>query len=219
MYIPAPFREADRTVLEAFIEAHPLGVLVTGSPAAGLYATHLPLMLDREHGASGVLRGHIARANPHHRLAGTTAEALVIFSGDDAYVTPAWYPSKARHGKVVPTWNYIAVHVQGTVRFIDDRDFLMTHLDRLTVRHETGRAHPWAMSDAPETYIEQMVAAVLGVEIEIASLEGKWKLSQNRAEDDIDGVVNGLQASSDAQAHALAAHVAAHRPRREKSSH
>ncbi len=213
MYIPAPFVEADRAVLLAFIAAHPLGTLVTGSATAGLYATHLPLLFDSAGGAQGVLRGHVARANPHHRKAHDTTDALVIFTGGDAYITPGWYASKARHGKVVPTWNYVAAHVQGTVRFIDDRDWLMAHLDALTDAHEAEQVHPWAMSDAPTGFIEHLAAAVIGVEIEITSLEGKWKLSQNRPDDDIDGVIDGLRTSADATVQQLAADVAARRPR------
>ncbi len=211
MYIPAPFAEADRAVLLDFITAHPLGVLITGSPAHGLYATHLPLVLHRDRGAHGMLQGHIARANPHHHKVGATAEALVIFSGPDAYITPGWYPSKAVHGKVVPTWNYVAVHVTGTVRFIDDRDFLMPHLDELTTTHEAAQAHPWAMSDAPADFVEQLARAIVGVEIEIGALEGKWKLSQNRSDADIDGVITGLHASSSAMDQVVATLVGAHR--------
>src|SRR5215218_2098431 len=115
MYIPPSFAEHDEAVMQAFIEAHPLGALVTASPS-GLFATHLPLVLDREVGARGTLQGHIARANPHHELAGEGAEALVLFTGADSYVTPSMYASKAKHGKVVPTWNYVAVHAHGTRR-------------------------------------------------------------------------------------------------------
>ncbi len=194
--------------------AHPLATLVTGSPSHGLYATHLPLVLDRTRGPYGVLQGHIARANPHHVRAADTQNALVMFTGVSSYITPGWYPSKAEHGKAVPTWNYVAVHATGIVRFVDDREFLMPHLDRLTTEHEASQAHPWAMHDAPETFLEQMVRAIVGVEIEITALEGKWKLSQNRADADIDGVIQGLRESSAVTAHAMADAVSAHRPSR-----
>jgi transcriptional regulator len=157
-----------------------------------LYATHLPLVYDATTGAHGVLRGHIARAHPHHVRAQDTSACLVVFTGADAYITPGWYASKARHGKVVPTWNYVAVHVSGVIRFRDDREFLMAHLDALTTEHEADQAHPWAMHDAPAHFIEQLAKAIVGVEIEIVSLEGKWKMSQNRADEDIDGVISGL---------------------------
>ena len=214
MYVPAPFAEPDRAVLHEFIRTHPLGALVTGSPSAGLYATHLPLLLDPHRGEHGILHGHIARANPHHERAGDGAEGLVIFTGPEAYVTPSWYASKARHGRVVPTWNYVAVHVVGRVRFIEDRAVLMSHLEKLTDTHEADRAHPWSMSDAPSTFVEQLVRAIVGVEIEIVSLEGKWKLSQNRPDDDVDGVINGLRLSTDASAHAVGEQVAARREKR-----
>ena len=177
MYIPAPFAEADRAVLHEFMRAHPLAVLTTSSPTHGLYATHLPLVLDPTRGEHGTLRGHVARMNPHHLKAADTHDALVIFMGPNAYITPTWYPSKAQHGKVVPTWNYVAVHVTGIVRFIDDREFLLQHLHTLTTEHEAHQAHPWAVSDAPSSYIDQQLKGIIGVEFEIATLEGKWKLS------------------------------------------
>jgi len=204
VYIPRSFAESDRNVLHEFIERHPLGALVTASSEHGLYATHLPLLLDRGRGAFGVLQGHVARANPHHALAASGDSALVIFSGPEAYVTPSWYPAKQEHGKVVPTWNYIAVHATGALRFIDDRDFLMAHLDRLTDRHEASQSHPWAMHDAPLEFLEQLARAVVGVEIEITSLEGKFKLSQNRSDTDVHGVISGLDSSPSAHDRAVA---------------
>ena len=204
MYIPRSFDESDRGALHGFIERHPLGALVTASGAHGFFATHLPLLLDRERGALGVLQGHVARANPHHRLAASGDTALVIFSGPDAYVTPSWYPAKEEHGKVVPTWNYMAVHATGMLRFIDDRDFLMAHLDRLTNRHEASQSHPWAMHDAPLDFLEQQARAIVGVEIDITSLEGKFKLSQNRSDADVHGVISGLEASTSTHDRAVA---------------
>ena len=212
MYLPAKFVESDRAVLNEFITAHPLATLVTGSPTHGLYATHLPMLLDTGRGPQGTLHGHIARVNPHHLKANDTTQALVVFTGVDAYITPNWYATKAEHGKVVPTWNYIAVHVTGTVRFIDDRDAMMRHLDVLTNTHEAAQAHPWAMSDAPGDFVEQLAKAVIGIEIEITALEGKWKMSQNRPDADIDGVIDGLRASSSPSDHAVAAHVSQRRP-------
>ena len=204
MYIPRSFAESDRDALHGFMERHPLGALVTSSGEHGFFATHLPLLLDRERGAFGVLQGHIARANPHHEKAASGDSSLVIFSGPDAYVTPSWYPSKQEHGKVVPTWNYIAVHATGVLRFIDDREFLMAHLDRLTDRHEASQSHPWAMHDAPLDYLEQLAKATVGVEIEITALEGKFKLSQNRSDADVHGVMAGLEASPSAHDRAVA---------------
>ncbi len=216
MYIPASFREPDDNVMLDFIQAHPFGALVTASsePSAeseartSLFATHLPFLVHRERGARGVLQGHIARANPHHHQPGTTADALVIFTGPDAYITPGWYPAKQEHGKVVPTWNYIAVHVYGVLRFIDNREFLMQHLDALTNEHEATQAHPWAMQDAPESFVEQQARATIGVEIEIVRLEGKWKLSQNRSAADVDGVIHGLSGCASAREQAVGDQVA-----------
>jgi transcriptional regulator len=224
VYVPASFAEPDPAALYAFMASHPLGAMVTTSPTHGLFATHLPLVLDATGGTQGVLQGHIARANPHHRLVGDTTDVLVIFTGPEAYITPSWYASKARHGKVVPTWNYVAVHVTGTLRFIDDPEFLLLNLERLTAAHESRRAHPWAVSDAPAEHVKAMMGAIIGVEIEIRALEGKWKLSQNRADEDIDGVITGLRESTSPTDHAVAELVVARRPRRaetgaKKNSH
>ena len=208
MYTPPSFQENDPAVMFDFITAHPFGALVTSSPTSGLFATHLPLLVDRTRGAHGVLQGHIARANPHHTLTDGAADAMVIFSGPDAYITPTWYATKKEHGKVVPTWNYVAVHVYGTVRFIDDRDFLMHHLDALTDQHESSHEHPWAMHDAPQDFLEGLARAIVGVEIDITRLEGKWKMSQNRSSADIDGVIEGLSTSSSEVARAVADEVA-----------
>ena len=173
MYVPPSFRETDPVVMHDFIAAHPFGALITSSASAGLFATHMPWLLDRSRGTHGVVQGHIARANPHHGFSSEGPEALVLFTGPDAYVTPSWYPTKALHGKVVPTWNYVAVHAYGRLRFIDDRDFMMHHLDLLTERHEGDRAHPWAMHDAPQEFLDQLAKAVVGVELEITRLEAQ----------------------------------------------
>jgi len=210
MYIPPSNAEHRPEVMLDFIEAHPLGALVTASPD-GLFATHLPLVLDRARGPHGTLKGHVARANPHHRQA-HAGEALVIFSGSDAYITPGWYPAKAEHGRVVPTWNYVAVHAYGTLSFIDDPAFLRRHLEALVTRHEAARPEPWAVSDAPAEYVDQQQRAIVGVRIEITRLEGKWKMSQNRSAADIDGVVRGLASSADAVDRAVGEIVEARRP-------
>jgi transcriptional regulator len=195
MYIPHANAEHRPETMLDFIESRAFGALVTASPAEGLFATHLPLVLDRARGEHGVLEGHVARGNPHHRLAQATGEALVIFQGADAYVTPSWYVAKAEHGRVVPTWNYVAVHAYGTLRFVDDDEFLARHLQVLTSRHESGRETPWSIADAPAGYIEQLRRGIVGVALTITRLEGKWKMSQNRSDADIDGVVRGLASS------------------------
>jgi transcriptional regulator len=219
MYIPAAFAEPDPEVMLAFVEAHPLGALVTAAPAAagrtGLFATHVPLVVDRTRGPHGVLQGHVARANPHASVTpgdGPAVEALVIFTGPDAYVHPGWYPSKQQHGRVVPTWNYVAVHASGPLRLVDDPAFLLRHLASVTSRHEAAQPHPWTLADAPPGYIERMMRDIVGVEIDIARLEGKWKMSQNRPAADIAGVVEGLAAAPTATAPAVASLVDARRP-------
>ena len=214
MYIPSSFAERRPEDIFEFVEAHSLGALVTTSPSGELFATHLPWLVDRTRGEHGTLRGHIARANPHHRSphAGSDGEALVIFSGHDAYVRPGWYASKAEHGRVVPTWNYVAVHAYGTLRFIDDPAVLRDLVESLTARHESARPTPWHLSDAPEDYVQKQLKAIVGVELSITRLEGKWKMSQNRSGADIDGVVRGLGESPVASDRAVADVVAARRP-------
>jgi transcriptional regulator len=196
MYIPHANAEHRPETMLDFIEWRAFGALVTTSPSSGLFATHLPLVLDRARGEHGVLEGHVARANAHHRHTQATDEALVIFQGPDAYVTPAWYAAKAEHGRVVPTWNYVAVHAYGTLRFVDDDAFLERHLEALTKRHEDGRENPWSPADAPADYIAHLRRGIVGLELTITRLEGKWKMSQNRSDADIDGVVRGLASSS-----------------------
>lgn len=210
MYIPPSNAEHRPEVMLDYMEAHPLAALVTSS-SAGLIATHLPLLVDRTRGALATLAGHVARANPQQRQARDGDEALVIFSGDDSYVTPAFYPSKARDGKVVPTWNYVAVHAYGTLRFVSDPAALRRHLEALTSHHEASRDRPWSVSDAPTSYIDQQLGAIVGVEIEIARLEGKWKMSQNRSAEDIAGVIAGLGSSDDPRQRDVAEIVRARR--------
>ena len=212
MYIPNSFAEHDLPTLFAFLEAQPLAALVTDSKPAGLFATHLPLVLDRTRGSMGTLIGHFARANPHHaHIAGGATEALVIFAGPDAYITPTWYRTKQETGRVVPTWNYVAVHAYGTLRLRDDPQFLRQHLEALVSRHEKDRVHPWHVSDAPEDFIAQQMKAIVAIELVIDRLEGKWKMSQNRSAADIDGVIGGLGSSKNVRDHAVASIVAERR--------
>ncbi|HEX7979626.1 MAG TPA: FMN-binding negative transcriptional regulator [Gemmatimonadaceae bacterium] len=211
MYIPSTNAEHRPEGMLDYMEAHPLAALVTSS-SEGMIATHLPLLVDRTRGAHGTLAGHIARANPQQRQARDGDEALVIFSAHDAYITPTFYPTKSRDGKVVPTWNYVAVHAYGTLRFVSDPVELRRHLEALTSRHEAPREQPWAVSDAPDDYITRMLGAIVGVEIEITRLEGKWKMSQNRSAEDVDGVIAGLEASGDAGEREVAGIVRERRP-------
>jgi transcriptional regulator len=193
MYLPSHFAEPRLEVLHGVLRGAGLATLVT-TGEGGLDATHLPLLLEPEPGPLGRLVGHVARANPQWRATSTGAAALAILLGPDAYVTPSWYPSKREGGTVVPTWNYLAVHAHGMVRFFEDRARLLDVVTRLTVRHEAGRAHPWKVADAPSDYVEALLNGIVGVELTITRLEGKWKASQNRSEADRRGVEEGLRA-------------------------
>ena len=190
MYTPRSFAEPDTSALHEFMHAHPFATLVTARN--GLFATHLPLVLRAGVGPLGTLEGHIARANPHMSLASDPIEAMVIFSGEQAHITPTWYPSKQVDGRVVPTWNYVAVHAHGMLRLADGADWLHAHLERLSSRHEQDRGSDWRADDPPADYVAQQLKAIIGVEIPIDKLDGKWKMSQNRSEADVDGVVKGL---------------------------
>jgi transcriptional regulator len=203
MYMPASFRQDDLTQLHAQMRQSPLATLVSHS-SVGLQASHLPLLLVEQAGSYGTLYGHFARANPHWQAFAESNEALAIFSGVDAYVSPGWYPSKAEHGKVVPTWNYISVHAEGQLEVFDDPERLRQLLERLTASHESGFAQPWSMDDAPRDYIDSMLRAVVGFALPIRHLEGKWKLSQNRPAADQAGVQQALRDHSQAKAVALA---------------
>ena len=220
MYIPRLFAEERPEELAAFIAAHPLGALVTADATGSLFATHLPMIYDVQAGEHGVLEGHVARANPHPALARDVSEALVIFTGPNAYVTPNWYPDKAEHGRVVPTWNYVAVHAYGPLRFIDDPAWLRGHLERLVNHNEMARAAivadtPWRVSDAPEEFIARQMKAIVGVQITVTRLEGKWKMSQNRSPETIDAVVAALGSSPSAMDREVSAIVAARRAQRD----
>src|SRR5215813_4637616 len=176
MYVPKNFEELSVPVLHELIRAHALGTLVTLT-AAGLCANHIPMEIDPEPGPFGTLRGHVARANPVWRDAVNEVDALVIFSGPQLYITPSWYATKGESGKVVPTWNYAAVHAHGPLRAIDDPAWLREFVSRLTDRHEGTRAVPWQVSDAPADFVERQLGAIVGIEIPVRRLEGKWKVS------------------------------------------
>jgi len=179
MYLPKHFAETDIAVMHDLMRTHPFATLVTQGPD-GLDANHIPLHLDASTGPNGTLRGHIARANPLATDATVNRKILVIFKGPDSYISPSGYATKAEHGKVVPTWNYVAVHAHGALRLIDDRDWLLAQLDTLTTEHESALPQPWSIDDAPADYIGKMLGAVVGIEITIDRLIGKWKVSQNQ---------------------------------------
>jgi transcriptional regulator len=203
MYTPPAFRDDDRESLHATIRAARLANFITAT-ADGPMATPLPLYLDAGEGEHGVIYGHLARANPQWRAL-PLGEALAIFMGPDAYVTPAWYAAKAETGKVVPTWNYVAVHAHGRVEFFDDPVRLLDVVRRLTDQHEAGLAAPWAVSDAPPDFIAAQLRGIVGLRMPVTRLAGKRKLSQNRSAADRAGVAAGLAASARASDRDVAA--------------
>jgi transcriptional regulator len=187
VYVPAHFAAPDDAVAQLL--AAPGAVDLVSSTPAGLTATTLPMLHDPQ---AHTLTGHLARTNTQWR--DTVGEVLVIVRGPDAYVSPSWYASKAEHGRVVPTWDYVLAHVHGELVLHEDADWLAAHVTRLTEAHETGRAEPWAVTDAPDRFVAGQLRAIVGVEVRIRRVEAKWKLSQNRPAADVDGVVAGLTA-------------------------
>ena len=204
MYLPKHFVETRPEVLHALMAAYPLASLVTVQHDLPC-ADEIPFMLAGD--APNTLRAHVARANPLWQRAANTP-VLVVFRGAQAYVSPSWYPAKAEHGKVVPTWNYVVVQARGILRVADDADWLRAQVDALTRAREDHRAAPWQVSDAPADYVTQMLRAIVGIEVTIESLTGKWKVSQNRNVADCAGVATGLRQESGDQASALATLVA-----------
>ena len=210
MYTPASFREERLDVLHGLIQAHPLGALVRHG-ADGLCADHVPFEIaaPTPEAPYGILRAHVARANPLWRVGGDD-DCMVIFQGPHAYITPAWYAEKQGSGKVVPTFNYAVVHAHGPLRAIDDAAWLMDLLERLTARHEADQAAPWRVSDAPADYIDKMLKAIVGIEIPLTRITGKWKLGQNRSMQDQASMAHGLALDTQAgAARALGALIAA----------
>ncbi len=206
MYTPPAFREDDPAILHAVIRAARLAVLVSAAPDGGApEATHLPLLLEAAEGPRGTLYGHVAKANPQWRALAAGGPARAIFAGPEAYVSPSLYASKAEHGKVVPTWNYVAVHAIGPVEVIEDAARLHALVSRLTDHHEGPRADPWAVTDAPEAFVAGQLKGIVGLVLRIETLIGKRKLSQNRSETDRAGVVQGLSASDEPADRAAAA--------------
>ncbi len=199
MYQPPHFREERLEVQHALIRAHPLGLLIS-SGEDGPLANPVPFLLDAAAAPKGVVRAHLARANRQWQALAAGEPALAVFQGVDTYVTPSWYETKKETGKVVPTWNYAIVQVRGPVRVIEDREWLRRQITALTAQHEEGRTQPWAVTDAPEDFVAAQLKGIVGIEMTIESIEGKWKVSQNRPAPDRIGVAEGLAAETDPQA-------------------
>lgn len=198
MYIPAHFAETRKEVLHSRIVQHPFGTLITHG-SSGLDANHIPFELAAEDGELGVLRAHVARANPVWQEVANGDEVLVVFHAGDAYISPNWYPSKHELHKQVPTWNYMVVHAHGRITILDDERYVRGVVGRLTRTHETSEPKPWKMGDAPKDYVDAMVKAIVGVQIEVTRLVGKSKLSQNKEARDIQGAAGALKSSGESQ--------------------
>lgn len=212
MYVPAQFNEDRIAVMHDAIRKYGFGTLVTAGEQE-LEASHLPMLLDPGPAPFGTVLGHLARANPQWQRVKPGSEALAIFLGPNTYITPSWYPTKRQTGKVVPTWNYLAIHAYGTLSFFDDKDELRAHVSRMTDTHEAPRDAPWAVSDAPEDFVAGMLRAIVGFRLRITRLEGKWKMSQNRPAQDVAGVLEGL-AREDGEGHRPVAEIVAERQAR-----
>ncbi len=208
MYTPKHFEPPRIDVVHELMRARPLATLVTLS-SCGLEANHIPLHLADGPAPFGTLRGHVARENPLWRDFAKDVEVLAIFHGPDSYITPSWYATKQETGKVVPTWNYAVVHAYGTLRIIDDATWVHAQLEALTNHNEAGFAQPWSVADAPHEYIEKLLGAIVGFEIVITKLTGKWKVSQNQPAQNQAGVIKGLNKSRLRNADEMAALVAA----------
>ena len=206
MYQPEHFRLEDLASLHEVMRAHPLAQLVTAGPG-GLMANAVPFILYPNEGEQGVLRAHLARANAQWREIEAGAQALVIFQGREGYVTPSWYAAKREHGKVVPTWNYVVVQARGTIRTEHDPAWLKAQVEALTDRHEAGRREAWAVADAPDAFVAAQLRAIVGIEIALEELSGKFKMSQNRSAADRQGVASGLRAEGRDEALTLASLV------------
>ena len=205
MYVPNANKEDRLPVLHRLMQDQPFASLVTiGS--SGLFASHIPMVLE-QNGSKGVLKGHVSRANTQWRDYSPSVEALAIFSGPEHYITPSWYPEKQETGKVVPTWNYVVVHAYGYLKVIEDGEWLMAHLRQLTKIHEAGSPVPWQVGDAPADYVASQLKGIVGLEMTIERIEGKWKVSQNRSERDRDGVAKGLAELNTTESRAMKALV------------
>ena len=191
MFQPAIFQEDRLDVMHDLMRTHPFATLVS-SVTGELTADHIPLVLHDDEGEFGILRGHVAAGNPLFTKTKGALDVLAVFQGPQTYITPSWYASKKEHGKVVPTWNYAVVHARGTLTFNRDENWLLRHLHDLTKQHEGHRPNPWAVSDAPDEFVKGQLRGLVGFEIQVSNLHGKWKVSQNKNHADKSGVATGL---------------------------
>ena len=203
MYLPKHFAEDDVAEMHALMRANPLATLITHGPD-GLNANHIPLLLDAQ-GACGTLQGHVARANPLWKPGQVEGEVLVVFQGDESYISPSGYATKAEHGKVVPTWNYAAVHAYGQLTVIDDAAWIFGQVSALTASNEAALPQPWAVTDAPPDYIEKMLGAIVGIEITVTRLLGKWKASQNQPAENRASLIAALEKTGNPMAELIRA--------------
>jgi transcriptional regulator len=218
VYLPAYFKESRAEVMHALMRERPLATLVTLCES-GLVANHIPVETLSEPAPLGMIRGHVARANPLWREYRAGSEALAIFQGPQAYISPSFYPAKKDTGEVVPTWNYAVVQARGTFRFIEDRAWLLALVMRLTDAHEASRPAPWKVGDAPPPYIEKMLSLIVGFEFSIVDLTGKWKISQNHPAANREGVVKGLSGAADADGREIAALLSSFNDERRHEPH
>lgn len=207
VYVPAHFEAPGLDAMHALIRTRPLATLVLNS-THGLEANHVPLLLSTGPEPRGRLQGHVARNNPMWRRLSDETQALAIFHGADSYVSPSWYPTKQAHGKVVPTWNYVVVHAQGRLRAIEDKAWIRSQIEALTAQQEAGFAVPWQVGDAPADFIAGMLDHIVGIELVIDRLQGKWKVSQNQPAQNRQGVIQGLETCNDAATRQMAALIA-----------
>lgn len=209
MYGATHFEKSDSSVLHDLIRKHSLGIWTTWVDGE-LIVNHVPFLLDDTRGARGTLVGHVARGNPIWKNIGRGAPSVVVFQGPQTYITPSWYPSKHAHGKAVPTWNYAVVHAHGEPIAIEDKDWLLAHVSQLSDTHEAEQALPWRVADAPRDYVDKMLRAIVGIEIPIQALTGKWKVSQNKPAADKLGAIAGLTARADTASKEMAILIGKH---------
>jgi len=213
MYIPSANLESDVSTLREFVRKNPLCALVS-TTSQGLFVSHIPVVLHEREDGFGVLRGHVARANSQWRDFKADEEALAIFTGPQHYISASWYPGKKTHGREVPTWNYVAVHAYGHLRVFEDTDWLLEHLSTLTDENEKDAEDPWKVSDAPPEFIAKLTRAIVGIELDVTRVEGKWKVSQNRNDEDAAAVMAGLDRLGTPASEVMRELVRAGRPRK-----